>query len=101
MILKQKTTSRTGPVIDSIPLKYRTILNSQNRETNCAASKTLDHGTDCIALQVQNKLNIQSERVNFNLVTIDFSTSKLYVLTEKEELFITHPSTEKGWKRSA
>jgi hypothetical protein len=76
---KAKTTGRTGPVMDSIPLKYQTMLNSQNRETICAAAKTLRHGTDFIALQVQNKLNIQSERVNFNLVTVDFSTSKLHV----------------------
>jgi hypothetical protein len=96
---KAKTTGRTSPVMDSIPLKHQTMLNSQNRETICAAAKTLRHGMDFIALQVQNKLNIQSERVNFNLVTVDFSKSQLHVFDRTGRAIHNAPIDRKGLEK--
>lgn len=77
---KAKTTGNPR-IVDSIPLKYQYTVNSQNRNTTCSAAQTMRQGLDLVALQVASKLNVQSERVNLNIVTVDFSRGCLFVFT--------------------
>lgn len=89
-LFKAKTTGNPR-IVDSIPLKYQYMVNSQNRNNTCSAAKTYREGQDLTALQVANKLNVQSERVNLNVVTIDFTKGRLFVFTNKGKQIHTVP----------
>lgn len=79
-LFKAKTNGNPR-IVDSIPLNYQYMVNSQNRATTCTAAQTLRNGQDFIAMQVASKLNIQSERVHLCVVTVDFSKGRLYVFS--------------------
>jgi hypothetical protein len=79
-LFKAKTNGNPR-ILDSIPLNYQYMVNSQNRATTCTAAQTLRNGQDFIAMQVASKLNIQSERVHLCVVTVDFSKGRLYVFS--------------------
>jgi hypothetical protein len=66
----------------SIPLKYQYIVNSQNRGSMRSGGRGNLPKLEFIAVQINNFLNIQSMRVNQNIVSVDFDKSVIHVFNK-------------------